>query len=175
MHLDDLPDRERHVPSAEDLLTRQRTFGYTEEELRVILSPMARAGAEPIGSMGTDTPVAVLSDRPRLVYDYFTQLFAQVTNPPLDAIREELVTSLSTSTGPEQNLLEPGPASCRQVVLPFPVIGEQDLAKLVHINDNGNMPGFAAHVVDGRFDPAATVLLTRAPGCGHGSPISAPR
>jgi len=156
VHLDDLPDRERHVPSAADLLTRQRTFGYTEEELRVILSPMARAGAEPIGSMGTDTPVAVLSDRPRLVYDYFTQLFAQVTNPPLDAIREELVTSLSTTTGPEQNLLEPGPASCRQVVLPFPVIGEQDLAKLVHINDNGNMPGFAAHVVDGRFDPAAS-------------------
>jgi glutamate synthase (NADPH) large chain len=155
LHLDDLPDRERHVPSAADLLTRQRTFGYTEEELRVILSPMARAGAEPIGSMGTDTPVAVLSDRPRLVYDYFTQLFAQVTNPPLDAIREELVTSLSTTTGPEQNLLEPGPASCRQVVLPFPVIGEEDLAKLVHINDNGNLPGFATHMVDGRFDPAA--------------------
>ncbi|HJY95708.1 MAG TPA: glutamate synthase central domain-containing protein, partial [Streptosporangiaceae bacterium] len=99
-------------------------------------------------------PVAVLSDRPRLVYDYFTQLFAQVTNPPLDAIREELVTSLSTTTGPEQNLLEPGPASCRQVVLPFPVIGEQDLAKLVHVNDDGNMPGLATHVVDGRFDPA---------------------
>ena len=105
--------------------------------------------------MGTDTPVAVLSDQPRLVFDYFTQLFAQVTNPPLDAIREELVTSLSTTTGPEQNLLEPSPASCRQVVLPFPVIGEQDLAKLVHINDDGNLPGFAGHVVDGRFDPAA--------------------
>ena len=102
---------------------------------------MARAGAEPIGSMGTDTPVAVLSDRPRLLFDYFTQLFAQVTNPPLDAIREELVTSLSTTTGPEQNLLEPGPASCRQVVLPFPVIGNDDLAKLVHINDDGNLPG----------------------------------
>ena len=154
VHLDDLPERERHVPTAADLLTRQRAYGYTEEELRLILSPMARTGAEPIGSMGTDTPVAVLSDKPRLVFDYFTQLFAQVTNPPLDAIREELVTSLSTSTGPEQNLLEPGPASCRQVVLPFPVIGEQDLAKLVHINDEGNLPGFAGHVVDGRFDPA---------------------
>jgi glutamate synthase (NADPH/NADH) large chain len=154
VQLDDLPDRERQTPTAADLLTRQRTFGYTEEELRVILAPMARTGAEPIGSMGTDTPMAVLSDKPRLVFDYFTQLFAQVTNPPLDAIREELVTSLSTSTGPEQNLLEPGPASCRQVVLPFPVIGEQDLAKLVHINDGGNLPGFAAHVVDGRFDPA---------------------
>jgi len=154
VHLDDLPDRERPVATPAGLLTRQRTFGYTEEELRVILSPMARTGAEPIGSMGTDTPVAVLSDKPRLVFDYFTQLFAQVTNPPLDAIREELVTSLSTTTGPERNLLDPGPASCRQIVLPFPVIGEQDLAKLVHINDGGNMPGFAAHVVDGRFDPA---------------------
>src|SRR5690242_16147219 len=154
VHLDDLPDRERVVPTAANLLTRQRTFGYTEEELRVILAPMARAGAEPIGSMGTDTPVAVLSDRPRLVFDYFTQLFAQVTNPPLDAIREELVTSLATNIGPEQNLLEPGPASCRQVILPFPVIGEQDLAKLVHITDDGNLPGLATHVVDGRFDPA---------------------
>ena len=101
-------------PRTVDLLTLQRTYGYTEEELRVILAPMARAGAEPIGSMGTDTPVAVLSDRPRLVFDYFTQLFAQVTNPPLDAIREELVTSLGTITGPEQNLLDPIPASCRQ-------------------------------------------------------------
>ncbi|HEY7264039.1 MAG TPA: glutamate synthase large subunit [Trebonia sp.] len=154
LHLDDLPDRKRVVPTAADLLTRQRTFGYTEEELRVILAPMARAGAEPIGSMGTDTPVAVLSDRSRLVFDYFTQLFAQVTNPPLDAIREELITSVATATGPEGNLLEPGPASCRQIVLPFPVVGEQDLAKLVHINDDGNLPGFAAHVVDGRFDPA---------------------
>jgi glutamate synthase (NADPH) large chain len=154
VHLDDLPDRKRLVPTETDLLTRQRTFGYTEEELRLVLSPMARTGAEPIGSMGTDTPVAVLSDKPRLVFDYFTQLFAQVTNPPLDAIREELVTSLATTTGPERNLLDPGPASCRQVVLPFPVIGEQDLAKLVNINESGNLPGFAAHVVDGRFDPA---------------------
>jgi glutamate synthase (NADPH/NADH) large chain len=156
LHLDDLPGRGRAaapLPAA-GLTARQRTFGYTEEELRVILAPMGRTGAEPIGSMGTDTPVAVLSDRPRLVYDYFTQLFAQVTNPPLDAIREELVTSLSTTTGPEHNLLEPTPASCRQIVLPFPVIGEDDLAKLMGINDEGNLPGFAAHVVDGRFDPA---------------------
>src|SRR6516165_8090774 len=87
-------------PPGEDTITLQRMHGYTEEELRVILAPMARTGAEPIGSMGTDTPLAVLSDRPRLVFDYFTQLFAQVTNPPLDAIREELVTSLGTITGP---------------------------------------------------------------------------
>jgi glutamate synthase (NADPH/NADH) large chain len=154
VQLADLPARPPQAPTARDLLTRQRTFGYTEEELRLILAPMARTGAEPIGSMGTDTPVAVLSDRPRLVYDYFTQLFAQVTNPPLDAIREELVTSLATTTGPEQNLLEPGPASCRQIVLPFPVISELDLAKLRQINDEGNLPGFATYVVDGRFDPA---------------------
>ena len=136
-----------------DLVTLQRMHGYTEEELRVILAPMGRTGAEPIGSMGTDTPVAVLSDRPRLIFDYFTQLFAQVTNPPLDAIREELVTSLGTITGPEQNLLEPMPASCRQIVLPYPVISDNDLAKIVHINDEGNLPGFASHVVDGRYDP----------------------
>ena len=136
-----------------DPIKLQRLHGYSEEELRIILAPMARTGAEPVGSMGTDTPVAVLSDRPRLVFDYFTQLFAQVTNPPLDAIREELVTSLGTSTGPEQNLLEPVPASCRQIVLPFPVISDNDLAKIVHINDEGNLPGFASHVVDGRYDP----------------------
>src|SRR5215471_7990763 len=156
LHLDDLPDRPRSqgAERAVNLLDQQRMHGYTEEELRVILAPMARAGAEPIGSMGTDTPVAVLSGRPRLVFDYFTQLFAQVTNPPLDAIREELVTSLGTITGPEQNLLHPIPASCRQIVLPYPVISDNDLAKIVHINDEGNLPGFASHVVDGRYDPA---------------------
>ncbi|HJY94291.1 MAG TPA: glutamate synthase central domain-containing protein, partial [Streptosporangiaceae bacterium] len=159
VHLDDLPDRALPqlpalpVPSPESLVTLQRMHGYTDEELRLILAPMARAGSEPIGSMGTDTPLAVLSDKPRLIFDYFTQLFAQVTNPPLDAIREELVTSLGTVTGPEQNLLEPVPASCRQVVLPYPVIGDQDLAKIVHINDQGNLPGLASHLVDGRYDP----------------------
>ncbi len=167
VYLDDLPDTADlsavlgaitpktadKAAAGPDLAARQRTHGYTEEELRVILAPMARAGAEPIGSMGTDTPVAVLSDRPRLMFDYFTQLFAQVTNPPLDAIREELVTSLGTITGPEQNLLEPMPASCRQIVLPYPVISDNDLAKIVHINDGGNLPGFASHVVDGRYDP----------------------
>ncbi len=154
MHLRDLPDRVRELPDSRVLLVQQQTFGYTEEELRVLLAPMARTGAEPLGSMGSDTPLAVLSDRPRLLYDYFSQLFAQVTNPPLDAIREELVTSLGTATGPEHNLLEPGPASCRQVVLPFPVISDSDLAKIVHINDDGDMQGFAAHVVDGRYEVA---------------------
>ncbi|MGA2827554.1 MAG: glutamate synthase large subunit [Streptosporangiaceae bacterium] len=152
VHLNDLPPRERPLPAVNELVTRQQMFGYTEEELRIILGPMARTGAEPIGSMGTDTPVAVLSDRPRLVFDYFSQMFAQVTNPPLDAIREELITSLAGTTGPERNLFEPSPASCRQVVLPFPVISDSDLAKIVHINSGGDLPGFAAHVVDGRYD-----------------------
>jgi glutamate synthase domain-containing protein 2/glutamate synthase domain-containing protein 1/glutamate synthase domain-containing protein 3 len=152
LHLDDLPDRVRALPAAGELTTQQQMFGYTEEELRVLLAPMARTGAEPIGSMGTDTPVAVLSDRPRLLFDYFSQLFAQVTNPPLDAIREELVTSLESATGPEGNLFEPGPASCRQVVLPYPVIDGNELSKIIHINDDGDLPGFASHVVDGRYD-----------------------
>src|SRR5260370_35999432 len=123
---------------------------------------MALTGDEPIGSMGTDTPVAVLSAKPRLVFDYFTQLFAQVTNPPLDAIREELVTSLASSIGPEGNLLQPGPASCRQIVLPFPVISNADLAKIITVNDDGNLPGFAAYVVDGRFTTGGR------PGAGGG-------
>ncbi|HWG60632.1 MAG TPA: glutamate synthase-related protein [Streptosporangiaceae bacterium] len=156
VRLDDLPDRNRDldVLDGAELVIRQQQHGYTEEELRVLLAPMARAGAEPVGSMGTDTPVAVLSSRPRLLFDYFSQLFAQVTNPPLDAIREELVTSLESSTGPEENLFQPGPASCRQVVLPFPVISDNDLSKIIHINDDGDLPGFASYVVDGRFDPA---------------------
>ena len=154
MHLDDLPDRVRALPGAAELTTQQQLFGYTEEELRVLLGPMARTGAEPIGSMGTDTPIAVLSDRPRLLFDYFSQLFAQVTNPPLDAIREELVTSLESSTGPEGNLFEPGPASCRQVVLPYPVISDNDLNKIIHINEDGDLPGFASYVVDGRYPVA---------------------
>jgi glutamate synthase (NADPH/NADH) large chain len=157
VHLGDLPDRvgppAADVVAGDDtaLATRQQLFGYTEEELRVILGPMARTGIEPLGSMGNDTPVAALSDRPRLLFDYFTQLFAQVTNPPLDAIREELVTSLSSTAGPEHDLFHASPVSCRQIVLPYPVISPRDLAKIIHINDDGDLPGFAAQVVDGRY------------------------
>ena len=149
--LGDLPTREHHTPSHETVLRRQQTFGYTEEEVRLLVRPMAASGLEPIGSMGTDTPVAVLSERPRVLFDYFSQLFAQVTNPPLDAIREELVTSLSSTIGPEQNLLEPGPASCRQVVLPFPVLDNDELAKIVHVNADGDRPGLAAVKVQGLY------------------------
>ena len=112
---------------------------------------MARTGAEPIGSMGTDTPIAAISERPRMIFDYFSQLFAQVTNPPLDAIREEIVTSLATLIGPEGNVLEATPAHCRQVLLPFPVIDNDELAKLLHINDDGDLPGFAAAKVSGLY------------------------
>ncbi|GAA1514065.1 glutamate synthase large subunit [Kribbella lupini] len=152
IRFEDLHEREHVVHSHASVTRRQQVFGYTEEELRVLLTPMAKTGAEPIGSMGTDTPIAVLSDRPRLLFDYFVQLFAQVTNPPLDAIREELVTSLSSSLGPEANLLDPGPASCRQVVLPFPVITNDELAKLRHINLDGDMPGLATMVLRGVYD-----------------------
>jgi glutamate synthase (NADPH/NADH) large chain len=151
MHLDDLPAREHVTYGHESVLRRQQTFGYSEEELRIILSPMAGQAIEPIGSMGTDTPIAVLSDRPRLLFDYFSQLFAQVTNPPLDAIREEIVTSVSSTIGPEQNLLEPSPASCRQITLPFPVIDNDELAKIAHIDADGDMPGFKAVTVSGLY------------------------
>ncbi|MFC9432012.1 glutamate synthase large subunit [Streptomyces sp. NPDC056987] len=151
IELSDLPEREHIVHTHASVTRRQQTFGYTEEELRVLLAPMARAGAEPIGSMGTDSPIAALSARPRLLFDYFTQLFAQVTNPPLDAIREELVTSLRSSLGPQGNLLEPTAASCRSVTLPFPVIDNDELAKLVHINADGDMPGMKAATLSGLY------------------------
>lgn len=154
VRFEELPARSREALSHETLIKRQQTFGYTEEELRIILGPMARAGIEPIGSMGTDTPVAVLSEKPRLLFDYFSQLFAQVTNPPLDAIREELVTSLASTIGPEGNLLDPGPASCRQLVLPYPVLDNDELAKIIHINDEGALPGFHPHVVSGLYEVA---------------------
>ena len=151
VHLDDLPARDFLTPQHASVVKHQRVFGYTTEELKVLIAPMARTGAEPIGSMGTDTPVAVLSDRSRLLFDYFQQLFAQVTNPPLDAIREELVTSMGSTIGPEGNLLRPGPASCRQVVLPNPILTNDELAKLLYINDDNDMPGFKPFAIDGLF------------------------
>ncbi|MFD9008869.1 glutamate synthase large subunit [Streptomyces sp. NPDC059552] len=151
IELSDLPEREHIVHTHASVTRRQQTFGYTEEELRVILAPMARTAGEPLGSMGTDSPIAALSERPRLLFDYFTQLFAQVTNPPLDAIREELVTSLLSSLGPQGNLLESTAASCRSVTLPFPVIDNDELAKLIHINADGDMPGMKAATLSGLY------------------------
>ena len=151
VRLVDLPAREHIVYPHSSVLRRQRAFGYTEEEIRLLITPMARNGAEPLGSMGTDSPIAALSNRPRLLFDYFSQLFAQVTNPPLDAIREELVTSLSGAIGPEHNLLDPGPASCRHIQLDFPVIDNDELAKIIHVNADGDHPGFQTFVVRGLF------------------------
>jgi glutamate synthase (NADPH/NADH) large chain len=149
--LDDLPAREHIVFSHDSVLRRQQMFGYTHEELKILITPMAARGMEALGSMGTDTPLAVLSDRPRLLFDYFTQLFAQVTNPPLDAIREEVVTAVSSSVGPEANLLDPGPESCRQLALPFPIIDNDDLAKIIHIDDDGEHSGLQALVISGLY------------------------
>jgi glutamate synthase (NADPH/NADH) large chain len=149
--LSDLPAREHIIYPHSSVLRRQRAFGYTEEELRMIITPMAKGGGEALGSMGTDTPIAALSDKPRVLFDYFTQLFAQVTNPPLDAIREELVTSLAGSIGPEHNLLDPGPQSCRQISLPFPVIDNDELAKIINVNADEDYPNLQSYVVRGLF------------------------
>ncbi len=147
-----LPDRPVFQPNHDTVVRRQISFGYTEEDLRVLLTPMAASGYEPLGSMGTDTPVAVLSQRSRLLYDYFVELFAQVTNPPLDAIREEIVTSMSRVMGPEQNLLRPTAASCRQIMVHWPVLDNAELAKLVHINDDGDNPGLSAKVLRALYE-----------------------
>ncbi|MFM8927356.1 MAG: glutamate synthase large subunit [Rhodoluna sp.] len=137
INLKDIPDREHIAHTKSSVARRQRTFGYTVEELRLILGPMARTGLEPIGAMGSDTPIAALSDRPRLLFDYFVQQFAQVTNPPLDSIREEIVTSLSVGIGPEQNLLNATPEHARMVVLDFPVLSNDELSKIKYAEDAG--------------------------------------
>jgi glutamate synthase (NADPH/NADH) large chain len=149
--LADLPGRDREVHTHASLVRRQQTLGYTQEELEVLLAPMARTGAEPIGSMGNDAPLAPFSQHPRPLFDYFTQLFAQVTNPPLDAIREELVTSLQAQLGAQPNLLAATADSCRRIVLPFPVLDNDDLAKIVHVNDDGDQPEYQAVTVRGVY------------------------
>ncbi|MFJ4208126.1 glutamate synthase large subunit [Paenarthrobacter sp. NPDC089675] len=133
--INELPEREHVLHTAASVNIRQRTFGYTTEELKILLGPMARTGAEPLGAMGSDTPVAVLSKRPRLLFDYFVQSFAQVTNPPLDAIREELVTSLKCAIGPNGNLLDGKQVRQPQISLPFPVINNDQLAKIANIEN----------------------------------------
>ncbi|HET6615735.1 MAG TPA: glutamate synthase large subunit, partial [Dehalococcoidia bacterium] len=151
VHLSHLPDREHRVPSHQSVVRRQMTFGYTHEELKLLVGPMAKLGAEAVGSMGTDTPIAVLSERSRLLFDYFQQLFAQVTNPPLDAIREELVTSLASTIGAEGNLLDAQADACHQIALPFPILDNDELAKLIHIDDDGDRPEFLTRVISGYY------------------------
>jgi hypothetical protein len=137
---------------------RQQVFGYTDEDLKLLVGPMARQGEEPIGSMGNDAALAVLSDRPRLLFDYFAQLFAQVTNPPLDAIREKLVTSMESTIGPEGNLIAPAPESCRQIKITYPILDNDQVAKLRHIR----APGFRSTTLQMLFDPDAD-----GPGLAH--------
>ncbi len=149
MRIRDLPEAP-HVPEPDHLtvLQRQIAFGYTHEDLRIIMAPMAKNGEEAIGSMGTDTPLAVLSDRSQPLFNYFKQLFAQVTNPPLDAIREELVTSMTSALGPERNLLKPEPESARLVKILSPIMDNDDLAKLRHLT----IPGFKSITLPMVFD-----------------------
>ncbi len=136
--LENLPEAP-HVPQPDHdtVLKRQKAFGYTHEDVRILMAPMATNGEEAIGSMGDDTPMAVLSDKNQPLFNYFRQLFAQVTNPPLDAIREELVTSVNTTIGPEGNILKPTSESCRQIELKSPVLDNDELAKFSHISYKG--------------------------------------
>jgi glutamate synthase (ferredoxin) len=143
VHLDDLPPPPSVIePDHETVLRRQEAFGYTAEDVRIIVNPMSEAGTEPIGSMGNDTPLAVLSEKPQVLYSYFKQLFAQVTNPPVDAIREEIIMAVETATGPEGNLLEPTPASCHQLSLPTPVLRNEELEKIRHLDGKDGSRGF---------------------------------
>jgi len=134
--IDQLPEPSRmHYPDAETLLRRQRAFGYTDEDLRMILAPMATKGEEPIGSMGTDTPLACLSDKPQSLFNYFKQLFAQVTNPPIDPIREEMVMSLISYIGSERNILEEAPENCHMLKLAHPLLTNRELEKLRRVSN----------------------------------------
>ncbi|HIG16102.1 MAG TPA: glutamate synthase subunit alpha, partial [Candidatus Handelsmanbacteria bacterium] len=143
--LHEIPDvpHESIVRDHETILQHQQAFGFTFEDLRVQLGPMARDAVWPTGSMGNDAPLAVLSDRPHLLYNYFKQLFAQVTNPPIDPIREELVTATETTLGAERNLLEPEPASCRQIRLDSPSLTDAEMEKLKTLD----LPGFQVQVL----------------------------
>ena len=144
VHLEDLPaGPEVPLPDHQTLLKRQIAFGYTNEDERIILAPMARDGVEAVGSMGNDAALAILSDRPRLLYDYFKQLFAQVTNPPIDCIREEIIIGAETRLGSEGNLLNPQPSACRRVELKWPILTNEEFAKL----RQQNLPGLKVGVL----------------------------
>jgi glutamate synthase (ferredoxin) len=140
VHFEALPDVPHNTPPHDHhrTLQRQQAFGYSFEDLRVNIGPMALTGIQPIGSMGTDTPLAVLSDRPQLLYNYFKQLFAQVTNPPIDPIREELITATTITLGPQGNLLQPGPENCRQIRLAIPILKNAELARLRQLDLPGH-------------------------------------
>ena len=149
--INELPAARAEAPEHETVFDRQQTFGYTQEDLRLLIGPMAQTGEEPLGSMGTDAALAVLSDKPRLLYEYFKQLFAQVTNPPLDAIREELVTSMGSTIGPERNLFKPERESCRQIFIKYPIIHNEHVAKLRNLPPD--VP-FRSTTLSMLFDPS---------------------
>jgi len=153
--LPDAPTAVEEISSADltTIIQRQMAFGYTFEDLRLLLTPMARDGVEAIGAMGSDTPLSVLSDRPKLLYDYFQQLFAQVTNPPIDSIREEIITSAETTIGSERNLLKPEPESCHLIELKTPILSNAELAKLKYVLGNG----FKSVTLPIVFDPKTGV------------------
>ena len=154
VHLKDLPVAPQlPVPEPELLRARQIAFGYTFEDQRMLMAPMARDGVEAVGSMGNDTPLAVLSQRPRLLYDYFKQLFAQVTNPPIDSIREEIITSSDVWLGAEGNLLEPKPTDCRRIELKAPVVTNEEFAKIRRVA----LPGLKVGTVSTLFRAARGV------------------
>ncbi|WP_411766634.1 glutamate synthase large subunit [Winogradskyella sp. A3E31] len=137
VHLADIPAKKGPIKHKEDPLgKRQIVFGYTEEDLRVIIQPMAQLAKEPIGSMGNDSPIAVLSEKPQLIYNYFKQLFAQVTNPPLDGIREKLITDISLTLGSDTNIFEINEDQCRKLKIQNPVISKHDLDKIKNYNNN---------------------------------------
>ncbi len=151
VHLDNLPAApEVPAPDHDTLLQRQLAFGYTYEDQRIILMPMGKDGVEAVGSMGNDTPLAALSSRPRLLFDYFKQLFAQVTNPPIDCIREELITAAEVWLGSEGNLLEPQPADCRRLELKSPILTNEEFAKVRRLD----MPGLKVGVLPCLFRAA---------------------
>jgi glutamate synthase (NADPH/NADH) large chain len=145
VRLDQLPKPANVIaPAHETVLRRQEVFGYTAEDVKMLITPMATDGTEGIGSMGTDTPLAVLSEKPQPLFNYFKQLFAQVTNPPVDAIREEIIMAVETAVGPEGNLLEPGPEAARQLSLPSPVIRNEDLEKMRALDGGPGSKGLRA-------------------------------
>ena len=154
LHIDQLPTPVRAIhPDREMLIRRQEVFGYTSEDIKILITPMASTGNEAVGSMGTDTPLAVLSERPQPLFNYFQQLFAQVTNPPVDAIREEIIMSSDTSVGPEANLLEAGPEHCRQLSVPSPILTNDELAKIRGLDGSPAARGLKAIKLPTLFNP----------------------
>ncbi len=151
VHFDDLPDVPEEEPAYNHPATirKLQSFGYNFEDLRINIGPMALNSIQPVGSMGTDTPLAVLSDKPQLLYNYFKQLFAQVTNPPIDPIREELITSTTLTLGSEGNLVDPKPESCRQLRMPDPILKNSDMEKMRRVD----LPGIKAVTLPILFNP----------------------